>query len=329
MKLSNLVAYLNHLDSFDAVQSKDVVNAALDPIYHTISTHVLQFGDRAAELKHIRHDIHTSLNKFDDGVAGLKREIRQDIESLEPHYLANSYQLYSENMKNDSVDHMLQRRPVLSSTVVDYLRSRMIRYSDWHYPGMILRPGLETWIQDLVALDPLYLVDIDHAMLKPCMEYFPKEYQFRIRPYIIKEYLDPISLADTPQGQMAFVLAYNYFNYKPMEVVRDFLREIFSCLRPGGTLAFTFNDCDRWGGVEMAERYYACYTPGRLILAAAELTGYEIVHRYDIDAGITWLELRRPGTLHNLRGGQALSRIQPESSRAVPIASKIIHQEEL
>jgi hypothetical protein len=92
-------------------------------------------------------------------------------------------------------------------------------------------------------------------------------------------------------------------------------------------LAFTFNDCDRWGGVEMAERHYACYTPGRLLLAAAELTGYESLHRYDIDAGITWLELRRPGVLHNLRGGQALARILPESSRATLEVSNITQEE--
>ena len=328
MKLSELVAYLNHLDRLDTKQSQSRFNAALDPTYHAISTHVVQFGNHSAKLKDICDDIQTLHNKFDDVVSELKQDIRQDIENLEQEYLARSYQLYSENMKNDSVDHMLQRRPALDSMVMDYLRSRMIRYSDWHYPGMILRPGLETWMQYLVALDPMYLVDIDHAMLRPCLEHFPKEYQFRIRPYIIKEYLDPVSLVHLPQGQMAFVLAYNYFNYKPIEVIRDFLREIFGCLRPGGVLAFTFNDCDRWGGVEMAERYYACYTPGRLILAAAELTGYEIVHRYDIDAGITWLELRRPGELRNLRGGQSLSRIRPESSRAAPFASNITHQEE-
>lgn len=328
MKLSKLVQYLNHLDGFNTKQSKDMANAAIDPIYHAISTHVLQFGDCSAELKHIRNDIQISLDRFDDVVTRLKQEIRQEIERLEQGYLVESYRLYSENMKNDSVDHMLQRRPVLDAAVTDYLRSRMMRHSDWHYPGMILRPGLEIWTQDLVALDPLYLVDIDPALLRPCLEHYPEEYQSRIRPYIIKEYLDPVSLAGLPQGQMAFVLAYNYFNYKPIEIIRDFLREIFGCLRPGGTLAFTFNDCDRWGGVEMAERYYACYTPGRLILAAAGLTGYEILHRYDIDAGITWLELRRPGKLRNLRGGQVLARILPESSRVIPISSKIIHQEE-
>ena len=78
----------------------------------------------------------------------------------------------------------------------------------------------------------------------------------------------------------------------------------------------------------MPERYYAFYTPGRLIRAAAELTGYEIVHAYEIDESMTWIELRRPGELHNLRSGQALSRILPESLRAIPIASKLTHQEE-
>ena len=152
MKLSELVAYLNHLDGFDTAKSRAMINAAFDPIYHTITTHVLQFRDHTTELRQVCHDIRESLNRFDGVISGLKQGLRQDIENLEPHYFANSYQLYSEGMKNDSVDHMLQRRPVLGAAATDYLRSRMIRHSDWHYPGMILRPGLETWIQDLVAL---------------------------------------------------------------------------------------------------------------------------------------------------------------------------------
>ena len=190
-----------------------------------------------------------------------------------------------------------------------------MRHADWHYPAMILRPGLESWIQDLVALDPLYLVDTRASLLEPCLATFPPEYRNRLRSYVVPDTDQDLRLHQLPQGQMSLVLAYNYFHYKPLEVIRRLLAEIYDCLRPGGTVMFTFNDCDRAGAVELAERNYMCYTPGRLILASAELQGYEVMHTYTMDAAATWVELRRPGVLHNLRGGQTLAKIVAKAAK--------------
>ena len=74
-------------------------------------------------------------------------------------------------------------------------------------------------------------------------------------------------------------------------------------------MAFTFNDCDRAGGVELVERHFMCYTPGSMIVALCESLGFEIQQRYQIDASNTWLELQRPGELTSLRGGQSLAKI--------------------
>lgn len=310
MKLSRLVSYLNHLDALDIHAASTAVGAVLDPVVHYVSQHELQFDQRSDKLNSMSGAVQTLIRDFQQEVSALRSQIQANVEHLEPHYLSESYKLYSENMRNDSVDLMLNRRFNLASDVAAYIRARILRYGDWHFPGMIVRPGLEPWIQDLVALDPLYLVDIDHDMLRPVIQTFPQEYQNRLRCHIIREYTDTVSLAGLPQQQMAFVLVYNYFNYKPLEMIRTMLSEIWNCLRPGGVVAFTFNNCDRAGGVDLAERYFMCYTPGRLVLSAATMLGYDVVHTYDIDAATTWAELRRPGQLQSLRGGQALAKIR-------------------
>jgi hypothetical protein len=309
MKLSNLVAYLNHLDSFDTQGAQQVLQQHVDPVLHVIKTHDLQFSGIVDRLGTARRTLDTTLSDIDSAILDLKKEIKSNIESMEPKYLVASYNLYSEGMVHDTDQHILERRFALDEASRDYLRARIMRHSDWHYPGMMIRPGLENWIQDLVALDPMYLVDTSDSLLDPCRQRFPIEYQNRLRSYVIKESTEHTMLAKLPQQQMAFVLMYNFLHYKPMELIRCYLQEIYGCLRPGGTLAFTFNNCDRTGGVSNAERFYMCYTPARLILAAAEFAGFEITHVYHIDAASTWVELTKPGKMTNIRGGQTLAKI--------------------
>lgn len=315
MKLSYLVNYLNNLDRYDITGAHSALAAHLDPVLHTVATHDLQFPEITARLHSHRNRMAGCLQEYADAVVDLRQEIKRNIELLEPHYLQESYKLYSENMVNDSNEHMLNRRPALKPEDVTYIRARLMRHSDWHYPGMILRPGLENWIDDLVALDPMYLVDVNYEMLLPCVSKFTPEYQTRVRKYVINESFDSPMFDRLPRAQMSLVLAYNYFNFKPLELVRCFLREIYDILRPGGTLMFTFNNCDRSGGVNLAERYFMCYTPGRLVLSAAELLGFNVTHTYDIDAASTWVELVKPGTLDNIRGGQTLAKIVAKAAK--------------
>ena len=75
----------------------------------------------------------------------------------------------------------------------------------------------------------------------------------------------------------------------------------------------TFNDCDRRGAVELAERWNNCYTPGRLVRSLCESVGFVIEQEYVIDSAVNWLELRKPGTMVSLRGGQTLARIIAKS----------------
>ena len=315
MKLSRLVAFLNHLDNINVGNATLALGQCLDPTLHSVTTHELQFGDHSRRLQRIKSNINDSLREFHSVIDELKADIRSNIESLEPHYLRESYRLYNQEMKNDSTQLMLGRRPSLSPETESYIRSRISRHGDWRYPGLIIRPGLESWVRDLVALDPMYIADVNHDMLEPFLSSFTEEYRNRVRSYIIRETTDFPMLSNLPQNQMAFVLVYNYFNFKPLEIIRQFLQEIFDCMKPGGVLAFTFNNCDRSGGVDLAERYFMCYTPGRLLLTATELVGFEMVHTYDIDAAATWVELKKPGELTSHRGGQALARIVPIASR--------------
>jgi hypothetical protein len=174
---------------------------------------------------------------------------------------------------------------------------------------MIIRPGVEKFIEDMVGFDPLYLIDQEHDLLMPAFNRFPEEYQRRLRMYTVKENVDSEILDKIPHSQFGFCLTYNFFEFKPFEIVRKYMTEVYQKLKPGGTFIMTFNDCDRDKAVKLVEQRYACYTPGSLVRELASTIGYTQNFSWDNDGPTTWLELRKPGTLTSLRGGQTLAKI--------------------
>jgi hypothetical protein len=108
---------------------------------------------------------------------------------------------------------------------------------------------------------------------------------------------------------LGICLVWNFFNYKPIEVIEIYLKELYTKLKPGGTLAMTFNNCDRFEGTELFERHYMSYTPGREVIKRAESIGYIVTYNFRTDSSNTWLELQKPGKLTSIRGGQSLAKV--------------------
>lgn len=311
MKLSNLVAYRNQLDVMSALPIGDTAGMEIKKITHLISTQSVQLSEFSKTLVEKQQAIQQAFEMFDHDLQNLKNQLNELIETTEKPWFQESYKLY-ESMFNDNDYHILHRRPRITPDTEQFYRTRIVRYNSWQYPAMIIRPGLETYINELLATDPLYIVDEHHDLLNPVMSLFNENYQNRLRPYVVDERQDQEILIKLPNGQFGLVFAYNFFNYKPFEVIRKYLTEIYQKLKPGGVLAMTFNDCDREEGVELAENFFCCYTPGYLVRELAVSIGYKIIFSWTDRGPSTWLELQKPGEFTSLRGGQALAKIVPK-----------------
>jgi SAM-dependent methyltransferase len=309
MKLSELVAYKTELGKLTTRATQRDVELGLGQITHLVDTQSIQLGNFKQQLNDQYREIYRGLEQFELLVDALKKEVDAQIEVAEKPWFQESYRLYDQEMRNDSADHILNRRPILSEDTENFLRVRVQNYVDWQHSGMIIRPGLEKFVEDMVGYDPLYLVDQSHELLKPAVEKFTDEYQARLRLYTVKENIDAEILDKIPNGQFGLCLAYNFFEFKPFEIVRKYMTEVYQKLKPGGALIITFNDCSRDKAVMLAEQRYACYTPGGLIKELAANIGYVQKFSWDNDGPTTWLELIKPGTLTSLRGGQTLAKI--------------------
>lgn len=313
MKLSQLVRFLNNLDQQKLPDPDVVSRQEMQELYRTIKEGQPYLQNRVNQIEKDIAQVKDSLKGFCEHVKATRQDIAGMIEAMQPTYFADSYRLHQE-MIHDSDQYILDRRPNLNDAVQNYLTSRITLHSDWHHAAMVIRPGRGEWLPFMVGCDPLYLVDSRSSLLEHSISQFPPEYQRRLRKYTLKEQ-DPDNqvLRDLPNAQFGFCLVLNFFQFKPFEIIKFYLAEIYRKLKPGGVVAFTFNDCDRWGGVELAERCFMCYTPGSLMLGLAESLGLEIQQRYDIDNSNTWVEMKKPGTLTSIRGGQSLAKIVANS----------------
>lgn len=309
MKLSDLVAYYNALQRFSVADIARDTNMHLDEIMHEVQCKNFEIGSAHLDLKTDLSHINTAFDQFGQTFAQLKTDIKQTIETVEKPYFAESYRMYEQEMVHESVDWILNRRMPMSEESQKILQGRINSYSEWRHPGMIIRPGLEDFINSMVSFDPLYIVDREHDLLVPAMSRFPEDYQRRLRPYYFQEYTDGPVLARIPNDQFGFVLAFNFFNFKPFEVIKQYFSEIFQKLKPGGVLAITINDCDRAHCVALVEANFTCYTPGRMVKDLACSIGFDPIFSWHDNGNLSWLELKKPGTLQSLRGGQTLAKI--------------------
>ena len=304
-KLSELVNFKNQLDLMSTDALRDTNNQELDKI-----THLFSLENYNNLLDQRKLDIQKSFDAFELELEKLKNIVKQEISVLEKPEFQKSYILYEGEFRNSAEYILNLRKHTIPNP--ELFQARLSRYIDWQHSAMIIRPGIENFIDSMVALDPLYLVDLSHDYLAPALSKFNSQYQNRLRTYVVNEDLDQEILGQIPNDQFALCFAYNYFNFRPFEILKKYLDEIYQKLTPGGVFIMTFNDCDRASAVQLVENFYCCYTPGYLVRDLAVSMGYEIEYSWNDPGPTTWLELKKPGRITSLKGGQTLAKVLPK-----------------
>ena len=322
MKLSDLIAYRNQLLEYKVADVAYHARHKLSDVVHTVKNSVIQPRAFTQTIEEDLDNLVDVFNQFGVTLGGLIQELDLMIESTEKTYYEDSKVRYAEEStnynnnkaetKNSVNQHILNRQLEMSTDTQKMLADRIKSYIDWKYAGLIIRPGKETFINDLVGLDPLYLVDWSDDLLTPSLSNFNSEYQNRLRVYIEPPTSTDV-LSTMPNNQLGLCVAFNFFEYTPIEVLENYLENIFKKLRPGGTLAMTFNDCDRAHCVALTEKNFCFYTPGKRVKAVAKRIGYQQQFTWNDTQNLTWLELRKPGELESLKGGQTLAKILPKT----------------
>ena len=319
MNFSELIRLSNYLEELTSQDLQQATQQRIDHIMYQSSIPVTgldtvfqeNIADRARTLIE-------SFGNFEQELTVLKQQVDKAIEGLRGAWFQQSSVAYQRQMMNqwtlaeDSL-HMHRNKPTrIEESVRNMLKLRVGRYCNWKHPAMVIHPMLEDFLPIMVGSDPLYLVDENRVLLEPTMAEFSPEYRQRLRTYQIEETFDRDILGALPDAQFGFCFVFNYLNYRPFELIKKYLNELYNKLVPGGVMIITFNDCDRFDAIGNVEKKFTYYTPGSLITSWAEYVGFEEIYKTSAGSADVWLELKKPGTLESLRGGQCLAKIIPK-----------------
>jgi len=308
MKLSELIAYRESLAKLSYQPTHGV--EFLDLLRISMATAngcpVLP-GSLLDQMQNSFNAVSGTISDFEQNISNIKQFVNDEISSRCRDYFAKSYADY-ESAKNEPLANILTRELRMEQGDENQLRQRIRMNSDWKYPGALLRPSLSTFLNEMVDLDPLYLVDTHHDLLIPCVEAQTATYRSRLRKITANRDSSP-HLAMLPKNQIGFLFAWNFFNYIPLEVQREYFKEIWEILKPGGCCLFTYNDCDRSLPAILAEHSFASFTPRWAVENIMITLGFEVTKVYQGNYHLNWMEIRKPGEKSSLRGGQTLAKI--------------------
>lgn len=330
MILSDIVGFRNQLEALSLDYLKDTTSAEISRIELHLITAKTNFNAGPGKIYEIEKNFTQIIDYFNQGISSSIKEINELISSLEKPYFEKSYKIYESSLvdvgdaptnimeykywqnKKQQIEKSIQQRALeIDESTKEYLDTRIRSFCNWAYPGLCIHPNNNFYLNGMVACDPLYLLDESYDLLKSSLQNWPVQYQNRVCTYLITENNQDCFMPNLPNNQFGFALVFDFFNFKPIDVIKKYLTELHELIRPGGVLAFTINDCDRPGGVRLVENGSACYTPRSLITTLCQNIGFEVSREQPINQAVTWIEVKKSGDLQTVRGGQSLAKVIP------------------
>ena len=88
MKLSNIVRYLNHLDTLSVHDAASTAMAEVNKITKIVAESKVQIDDVSATLAALESDLDISLHRYDETLKDLRKNVQALIEQHESEYFA-------------------------------------------------------------------------------------------------------------------------------------------------------------------------------------------------------------------------------------------------
>ena len=249
-------------------------------------------------------------------------EIVRVIDSID-HNISNI--LESKNVSSDIfIESTIISRLPTNKIVRTIFTNKISKISQVKYPGLQINTrffssaemnpsNIDSWISLMVASDPLYLMGPNVETLQESLQSFPEIYQKRVRSY---ELTDNRDLSVLPQTQFNLIFCWDFFNYLPVDIIDLYLQQMIRLLRPGGTLLFTYNNCDLVMSAKLVDSNSAGWCTPLLLEKIYLNHGFELIESDDIISDdvnvshVSWAELKRPGELITSKMSQASGAIK-------------------
>lgn len=279
-----------------------IINSGLNEIYSVSITNLVnEYSTVIENLNSPRNQIQSIIDQCENEILQLSSKFFQTNYQFEISFKDDEF--LPQNIRNYRNWRSIQDDGELEND----LRARISLYSKWKYPALEIGCRDGEWTKYLIASDPLYVSDLHQEFLQSSVKDFPGVYQGRVRKYLIKNY----KIENLPRNQFGLIFSYNFFNYLSFDTIKQLLIQANDWLRPGGVMIFTYNNADTGAGAAYAESYFMTYVPKSMLLPLCESLGFEVVEARDYEPAMSFIEIKKSGTLYTIKESQAIGEIMP------------------
>lgn len=309
-----MVRLRNELQNISFIATRNAVNDIDGKFTHLLDKPAhLSYKENLDQIIGDIDSMESSISSMESNVVQLIEKLNQEINDNTQEYLKRGYIIdgFRASDTTDVDTERTERNVDVNSNVKSEIIVRARGYTDWHYPGLEIGPGDGQWTEHLIAADPLYIVDIHQDFLDSTLSKFNPVYRNRVRPYLtgFAGQRSEFDLSMLPVNQFGFIFSWNVFDYFPLVETKTLLEQCFQLLKPGGTMMFSFNNCDIPECVEYMERGFKSWMPATLLTKTCQELGFEIITVANPTLTTNWIEIRKPGVLKTVKGHQVLGEI--------------------
>jgi SAM-dependent methyltransferase len=313
MTLTELVKLRTHLESAYST----------DSIAHEVD--LANFNLLSVKKETDNEDFQTQISRLADNIKSVHAQLEHNrslykvlLNNLNSQIAEASAKFFSGNydlelrIENEAVGIIRRGRSWdIDATFREEIKARIALHSSWQYPALEIGCRDGEWTKELVASDPLYIVDYYREFIESTLSTFNPVYQARLRTYLLKD--KDYAMTALPRGQFGFVFCWNLLNYRSLDTVKEYLKSVKELLRPGGIFMFSYNNGDIPQCAGYAEKFWMSYIPKSMLIPLCESLGFDIVFTRDnVSSGtaFSWIEVQKPGQLTTVKAHQVLGEIK-------------------
>ena len=297
--LAELVEYKNNLKEVIPKLSIDDVLYSEAQLINSL-TSKFDLNEYQKHIDRIR-STYTDISQKNKEIVASIEEIINDIDN-------NISEILESKISDTFKEGVMRSQLVINEPIKTIFNNKISKLSQIKYPGLQINSKFfsndtcddNDWINYMVASDPLYLLGPLTANLEKSLLSYPEVYQKRVRLYGLNDKRD---LSILPQAQFNLIFCWDFFNYLSIELIDVYLHQLMRLLRPGGTLLFTYNNCDLIDSAKLVDQDTASWATPLLLEKIYSNHGFELADFGDIISDdinfshVSWMELTRPGNL--------------------------------
>lgn len=279
------------------------------------------FNNKLTEINQKVETATTAIESFDSKIENFNKKI------------SSFYDLVTVKL-NEGIPHILSlpdhlgyhlaltvqesRVNIIESDTREQVSAKIRAFTDWKYPCLEIGPGNGTWTDNLVGSDPLYLIDIHKEYVDKTLSNFTDIFAKRIRTYFVGEMhgKETFDYSELPTDQIGLIFSWAVLDFHPIEDIAIFLQQCSRILRPGGTLIFSYNDCEYLEGMRLFEKKEKTYMTKNMLVELSKKSSLDVESFHtNKNQNNFWVVIKKSGTLKSIKKSQPRSVINTRSGR--------------